>query len=72
MVGSARSEPRSKQGYEFDVTEVRVLNRSAQMMPFYSSADISQVSQEVLLDYRPLSLRHDTVNTIFRLSLIHI
>jgi nondiscriminating aspartyl-tRNA synthetase len=73
VIGSARAEPRSKQGYEFDVTEVRVLNRSGQMMPFNSSADISQVSQEVLLDYRPLSLRHETVNTTFRLQaeLVH-
>ncbi|MGZ3671994.1 MAG: amino acid--tRNA ligase-related protein, partial [Bdellovibrionota bacterium] len=68
IIGSTRAEPRSKQGYEFDVTEVRVLNRSGQMMPFNSSADISAVSQEVILDYRPLSLRHESVNNIFQVQ----
>lgn len=51
-----------------------MLNRSGQMMPFNSSADISSVSQEVILDYRPLSLRHETINTTFRLQaeLVHL
>jgi nondiscriminating aspartyl-tRNA synthetase len=56
------------------VEEVRVLNRAGQMLPFNSSADISQVSQEVLLDYRPLSLRHESVGLTFRLQaeIVHL
>jgi nondiscriminating aspartyl-tRNA synthetase len=68
IFGSARAELRSKQGYEFDVTEVKVLNRSGAMLPFNSSSDISQVGQETLLDYRPLSLRHETVNSVFQVQ----
>ncbi len=68
ITGSARAEPRSKQGYEFDVSDIRVLNRSGQNLPFHSSADISQIAQEVILDYRPLSLRHERINTIFRVQ----
>lgn len=68
IIGVARAEPRSKQGYEFDVEEVRVLNRAGHHLPFNSSGDISGVGQETLLDYRPLSLRHDTVNTTFQIQ----
>jgi nondiscriminating aspartyl-tRNA synthetase len=74
VVGAARAEPRSKQGYEFDVESVRVLNRSGTMMPFNSSSDISAVGQETLLDYRPLSLRVDSVNRTFRVQaeIVHL
>jgi nondiscriminating aspartyl-tRNA synthetase len=68
IVGTARAEPRSKQGFELDIAEVRVLNRSGHQLPFNSSSDISQVSQEVVLDYRPLSLRHETVNKAFQVQ----
>jgi nondiscriminating aspartyl-tRNA synthetase len=43
IIGSARAEPRSKQGFEFDVSEVRILNHSGHNLPFNSSADISEV-----------------------------
>lgn len=68
IIGSARAEPRSKQGFEFDLQEIRVLNRSGHNLPFNSSADISGVGQETILDYRPLSLRHETVNTTFQIQ----
>lgn len=68
IIGSARAEPRSKQGYEFDIAEVRVLNRSGHNLPFNASSDISGVGQETLLDYRPLSLRNETVNATFQIQ----
>jgi nondiscriminating aspartyl-tRNA synthetase len=68
ITGSPRAEARSKQGYEFDVSEVRILNRSGHNLPFNSSADISGVGQETILDYRPLSLRHETVNATFQIQ----
>lgn len=68
IIGSARAEPRSKQGYEFDIAEVRVLNRSGHGLPFNASSDISGVGQETLLDYRPLALRNEAVNSIFQIQ----
>jgi nondiscriminating aspartyl-tRNA synthetase len=68
IIGSARAEPRSKQGYEFDIEEVRVLNRSSHNLPFNASSDISAVGQETLLDYRPLALRNEVVNNIFQIQ----
>lgn len=68
ITGSARAEPRSKQGYEFDIDEVRVLNRSGHNLPFNASSDISAVGQETLLDYRPLALRNEAVNTTFQIQ----
>jgi nondiscriminating aspartyl-tRNA synthetase len=37
-------------------------------MPFNSSSDISAVGQDVILDHRPLSLRHETINTTFKIQ----
>lgn len=68
IIGKARAEPRSKQGYEFDIAEIRVLNRSAHDLPFNSSSDLSNVGQESILDHRPLSLRHETVNATFQIQ----
>jgi nondiscriminating aspartyl-tRNA synthetase len=68
IIGCARAEPRSKQGFEFDVNEVRILNRSSHNLPFHSSSDISGVGQETILDYRPLSLRNEAVNATFQVQ----
>lgn len=66
--GKLRPDARAKAGFEVEVLEVRVLNPAAQMLPFSSSSDISDVGIETLLEYRPLSLRNDTVGEIFRLQ----
>ena len=68
IVGTVRAEPRSKQGFELDVLEVKILNRSVHQLPFNSSSDISQVGQDVMLDYRPLSLRHESIGSIFQIQ----
>jgi len=68
IIGAARAEPRSKQGFEFDLAEIRVLNRSGHNLPFNSSADISGIGQETLLDYRPLALRNESVNATFQIQ----
>lgn len=68
IVGTSRAEPRSKQGYEFDVKEIRVLNPSSHQLPFNSSGDISNVGQDVILDHRPLSLRHEVINNTFQIQ----
>jgi len=35
--GNVRAEPRSKSGYEIDITAIQVLNRAGQSLPFHSS-----------------------------------
>jgi nondiscriminating aspartyl-tRNA synthetase len=66
--GNARAEPRSKSGHEVDIREIRVLNRASQNLPFQSSDNIESVSVEALIQYRPLSLRTETVGDIFRMQ----
>jgi nondiscriminating aspartyl-tRNA synthetase len=68
IIASVRAEPRSRSGFELDVRELRVLNRSGAMLPFNSSSDIAGVPQEVILDYRPLSLRNSMVGEIFKVQ----
>ncbi len=74
ITGTARAEPRSKQGFELDVAELRVLNRSAHDLPFNSSSDIASVGHDVLLDHRPLSLRNEPVNAVFQIQaeIVHL
>jgi nondiscriminating aspartyl-tRNA synthetase len=66
--GSARAEPRSKTGFEIDISEIRVLNRAGQNLPFQSAADVESVGLETLIQYRPLALRTESVGDIFRVQ----
>ena len=66
--GSVRAEARSKTGCEVDISEIRVLNRAAQNLPFQSSSDVEAVGLETLIQYRPLSLRTEAVGDIFRVQ----
>lgn len=63
--GHVRSEPRSKVGFEVDILDVTILNRSAYDLPFNSSSDISSVGPDVILEHRPLSIRHEKYNDVF-------
>lgn len=66
--GTVRVESRSKAGYEVDVSEVRILNRAGQSLPFQSADQIASVGLETLIQYRPLSLRTEAVGDIFRIQ----
>ncbi|MDB5034704.1 MAG: aspartate--tRNA(Asn) ligase [Chlorobi bacterium] len=66
--GRVRAEPRSRASFEIDIDQVIPLNRAGDMLPFNSGSDISGVSQEIVLDYRPLSLRTESVRDIFRVQ----
>ncbi|MGE3801261.1 MAG: aspartate--tRNA(Asn) ligase [Candidatus Kapaibacterium sp.] len=66
--GRVRSESRSKVGFELDLLEINVLNRSAFPLPFNSSSNLAEVPLEVQLDHRPLSLRNPVVGNIFRVQ----
>jgi nondiscriminating aspartyl-tRNA synthetase len=66
--GTVRAEPRSKKGYEVDIAEIRVLNSAGQALPFQSSARANSVGLETLIQYRPLSLRTESVGDTFRMQ----
>ena len=66
--GSVRAEPRSKNGFEVDIAEIRVLNRATQNLLFQSSADLESIGLETLVQYRPLALRTEAVGDVFRMQ----
>lgn len=66
--GAVRADDRAKSGVEIDITSARILNRAANVLPFNSSSDISGVSMESRLEYRPLALRNDGVGDVFRIQ----
>ncbi len=66
--GSVRAEPRSKTGYEVEISHVRVLNRAAQNLPFQSAGKVESVGLDTLIQYRPLALRTEAVGDIFRVQ----
>jgi nondiscriminating aspartyl-tRNA synthetase len=66
IVGNVREDARATRGFELDIREIRVIGEAAEVLPFTSSSDLSKLSQEVVLDYRPLSLRTDRGGSIFR------
>ncbi len=66
--GTIRKESRSQQGFEVDILELRILNPASHDLPFHSSSDITEVGQDVLLEYRPLSVRNPRGEDIFQLQ----
>jgi len=68
MVGRVRREDRAKSGYELDILQVRVLNRSGQHLPFNSFSNLEAVGSETLIEYRPLALRNDVIGNVFRIQ----
>jgi nondiscriminating aspartyl-tRNA synthetase len=68
ILGSVRTDPRSRTGYEVDIRELRVLNHAGQNLPFQSAANVESVALETLVQYRPLSLRTQAVGDVFRVQ----
>jgi len=68
IVGQVRREARAKSGYELDILEVRVLNRSGQNLPFNSFSNLDSVGPETLIEYRPLAVRNEVIGNVFRLQ----
>jgi nondiscriminating aspartyl-tRNA synthetase len=68
IIGRVRQEARAKSGYELDVLQVRVFNRSGQHLPFSSSSNLDSVGSETLIEYRPLALRNEVVGNVFRVQ----
>jgi nondiscriminating aspartyl-tRNA synthetase len=68
IVGRVRREDRAKAGYELDILQVRVLNRSGRHLPFTSLSNLDSVGPETLIEYRPLALRNEVIGNIFRVQ----
>jgi nondiscriminating aspartyl-tRNA synthetase len=68
IVGKVRQEARAKVGYELDILQVRVLNRSGQHLPFNSFSSLDSVGPEALIEYRPLALRNQAIGNVFRVQ----
>jgi nondiscriminating aspartyl-tRNA synthetase len=66
--GRVRAEPRAKNGCEVDISQIQVLNRAAQNLPFQSASDVEGVGLEALVQNRPLSLRTEAVGGVFRVQ----
>jgi nondiscriminating aspartyl-tRNA synthetase len=66
--GRVRLDDRTKQGYELDVIQARVLGRASNALPFNSSSRIDSVGQDTLIEYRPLAVRNAAVGNIFQLQ----
>jgi nondiscriminating aspartyl-tRNA synthetase len=66
--GRVRADSRAQSGYEVDVIRAGVLNRAATSLPFNASFNLGSVGPEVLLEYRPLAVRNDTVGHVFRVQ----
>ena len=68
IVGRVRREDRAKAGYELDILQVRVLNRSGQHLPFNPFSNLDSVGPETLIEYRPLALRNEVIGNVFRVQ----
>jgi nondiscriminating aspartyl-tRNA synthetase len=68
IVGRVRREDRAKAGYELDILQLRVLNRSGQDLPFNSFSNLESVGPETLIEYRPLALRNEVIGNVFRVQ----
>ncbi len=66
--GVVRPDRRAKAGYEVDISEIRVLNRAAQNLPFQSASQLDSIGLETLIQYRPLALRTEAVGDVFRVQ----
>jgi nondiscriminating aspartyl-tRNA synthetase len=66
--GTVRADERAKGAIEVDILSATVLNRAATILPFNSSSDIQQVSMDIKMEYRPLSLRNGAVGDVFRIQ----
>jgi nondiscriminating aspartyl-tRNA synthetase len=68
IVGRVRRDARAKSGYELDIVEIRVLNRSGQNLPFNSFSNLDSVGQETLVEYRSLAVRNEVIGNVFRVQ----
>lgn len=68
IAGAARRDERAPGGLEFDAREITILNQAAETLPFTSASRLDQLSPELVINYRPLSIRTDRGAAIFRIE----
>jgi nondiscriminating aspartyl-tRNA synthetase len=66
--GTARHDERAPGGIEFDALEITILNQSADSLPFTSAANLERLSPDLVINYRPLTLRTERGAAIFRVE----
>jgi len=68
LTGEALADERSRLGVELLAGEIKILSRPAEPSPVVLSKSNLNVSLDVLLDYRPLSLRNEKERAIFKIQ----
>jgi nondiscriminating aspartyl-tRNA synthetase len=63
--GTLANDPRAKGGLEIIGKTLTILNTASNSLPFNSASDGASISQEVILQHRPLSLRTKLYSEIF-------
>ncbi|MFQ4145508.1 aspartate--tRNA(Asn) ligase [Chlorogloeopsis sp. ULAP02] len=66
--GKVRADSRARKGFEVEVLQISLLNRVTHLLPFNSATDLGDISIDTILNYRPLSLRNDSIGDIFRIQ----
>ncbi len=66
VIGNLNPDARVANGMELFVESIRILARAKEALPFTSGSSIEKVTQEVLIENRPLVLRHAEKGEIFR------
>ncbi|MCR4428113.1 MAG: aspartate--tRNA(Asn) ligase [Caldiserica bacterium] len=66
--GEVISEPRAPQGFEVHSLSISLLSPAIEIPPFELNKKDLEVSLSLILDHRPLSLRHPKQRAIFRIE----
>lgn len=66
--GKVVSEPRASLGYEVHAESVEVLSKALEIPPFELNKKELETSLNLILDHRPLSLRHPKQRAVFRVE----
>ncbi len=65
---SPRRDDRAPRGIEIDCDELEILNAAPELLPFTSTSRIEEVSPDIAIDARRLTLRTDRGGAIFRIE----
>ena len=68
IAGKARRDERAPGGVELDLESIEVLGAVPDDLPFTAVSKLEDISPEIVLNYRPLSLRTERGATIFRVQ----
>ena len=68
IVGKIRPDARAPSGLEVELETIDVIGLAAHSLPFTSASMLEDISQDIVLSHRPLSLRTERGTTIFRVQ----